>query len=133
MKSESIRSTENKEKFIINIVDISINTNAIILKAIHSNSFKRETIKTRIFILQIDNKITDVTRTFEKRKIRYVVSLLRKVTTKWTTIYIDQYEKIIFDTYQKFKKIFLKRFTDPNLIETIMKKLLNIRQEKLPI
>ena len=64
------------------IVDMSINTNAIILKTIHPNSFKKETIKTRIFILQVDNKIMNVTKTFKKRKIRYVMSLLRKVTTK---------------------------------------------------
>ena len=59
-----------------------ISTNAIILKTIHPDSFRRETIKIKIFILQIDNKIIDTTKTFEKRKIRYVMSLLRKVTTK---------------------------------------------------
>ena len=61
---------------------MSIDTNVIILKTIYSDSFKKETIKTRIFILQIDNKITDITRTSEKRKIRYIMSLLRKVTTE---------------------------------------------------
>ena len=61
---------------------MSINTNAIILKTTHSDSFKRETIKIRIFILQVNNKITNVIETFEERKIRYVMSLLKKVTTK---------------------------------------------------
>ena len=81
------------------IVDMFINTNVITLKTIYSDLFREETIKTRIFILQIDNKIIDVTRTFEERKIRYVMSLLRKVTTKWTTTYTNQYEETIFDTY----------------------------------
>ena len=106
---------------------MSFSTNAITLKTTHSDPFRGETIKTRIFILQIDNKITDVTRTFERRKIRYVMFLLREITTKWTTTYIDQYGKTTFETYQKFKKVFLKRFTDPNSTETTMEKLLNIK------
>ena len=65
-----------------NIDDIFIDTNTIILKTTHSNSFRKETTKTRIFILQVDNKITNVTRTFKERKIYYVMSLLRKITTK---------------------------------------------------
>ena len=65
-----------------NTINMSFDTNVIILKTIHSNSFREETIKTRIFILQVDNKITNVARTFEKRKIRYVMSLLREITTK---------------------------------------------------
>ena len=82
MESELTRLTRNKKEFMTNIVDMSINTNAITLKTVYSDSFKKETIKTRIFILQIDNKIIDMTRIFKKRKIRYVMSLLRKVTTK---------------------------------------------------
>ena len=65
-----------------NVTDMSINTNVITLKAIHPNPFRKETIKTRIFILQVDNKIVDIVKTFEKRKIRYVMLLLREVTTK---------------------------------------------------
>ena len=61
---------------------MSINMNVIILKTINSDLFRKETIKTRIFILQINNKIIDATEIFEKRKIRYVMSLLREVTTK---------------------------------------------------
>ena len=64
------------------IADMFINTNAIIFKTIHPNLFRKETIKTRIFILQIDNKITNVTETFEKRKIRYVMFLLKEMTTE---------------------------------------------------
>ena len=82
MESESIRSIENKEKLMTNIIDMSIDTNVITLKIVHSNLFRKETIKTRIFILQVDNKITNVIRTFEERKIRYIMSLLREMTTK---------------------------------------------------
>ena len=62
------------------IIDMSVNTNVITLKTTYSNSFKKETTKIRIFILQVDNKITNVTKTFEERKIRYVMSLLREIT-----------------------------------------------------
>ena len=65
-----------------NTADMSVSTNAIIFKVVHPNSFRKGTIKIRIFILQIDNKITDTTGTFEERKIRYVMSLLKKMTTK---------------------------------------------------
>ena len=82
MESELIRLTRNREKLMTNTIDMSFNINVITLKTIHSNSFRTETVKTRIFILQIDNKITNVVKTFEKRKIRYIMSLLRKVTTK---------------------------------------------------
>ena len=64
------------------IVDMSTDTNVITFKTIHPDSFKEETIKTRIFILQIDNKITNVTRIFKERKIRYIMSLLKKITTE---------------------------------------------------
>ena len=80
IESELIRSIRNTEKSITSIVDMFINTNVITLKIIHLDSFKRETIKIRIFILQIDNKITNVIKTFKKRKIRYVMFLLRKMT-----------------------------------------------------
>ena len=61
---------------MISIIDMSVNVNVITFKTTYSNLFKRETIKTRIFILQIDNKITNTTKTFEERKVRYTMSLL---------------------------------------------------------
>ena len=133
MKSELTRLTRNKEEFMTSIIDMFFDTNAITLKAIHPDSFRERTIKIRIFILQVDNKIANVVKTSEERKIRYVISLLRKVTTKWTTTHTDQYEETTFSIYQEFKKTFLERFTDSNSIEIVMKKLLNIKQEKLPI
>ena len=133
MELEFIRFTRNREKLMINIIDMSFNTNVITLKTTHSNSFREETTKTRIFILQINNKITNVAKTSEKRKIRYIMLLLKKITTEWITIHTNQYEKTTFSTYQEFKKAFLKRFTNSNSTETIIEKLLNIRQEKLLI
>ena len=65
-----------------NIVDMFINTNVITLKTIHLDSFRKRTTKTRIFILQVNNKIIDVVKTSKERKIRYTMSLLRKMTTK---------------------------------------------------
>ena len=61
---------------------MSSSTNVITLKTTHPDLFRKETIKTRIFILQIDNKITDTIEVFEERKIRYVMSLLREITIK---------------------------------------------------
>ena len=89
MKSELIRFTKDREKLIISITSMSINTNVITFKTIHSDSFRKETIKTRIFILQVDNKITNTTKTFKERKIRYVMFLLREITIEWTVIYTD--------------------------------------------
>ena len=82
VESELTEPVKNRRRFITSIIDMFISTNVITLKIIHSNSFRKETIKTRIFILQIDNKITNTTGTFEERKIRYTMSLLREMTTK---------------------------------------------------
>ena len=82
MESEPTRSIENRKKFITNIIDIFIDTNVITLKTIHSNPFRRETTKTKIFILQVNNKIVNIIETFKERKIYYIMSLLREITTK---------------------------------------------------
>ena len=82
MELESIGPTRHKKKFMTSTLDMSFSTNAITLKTTHSDPFKEETTKTRIFILQVNNKITNVVKTFKKRKIRYTMSLLREVTTK---------------------------------------------------
>ena len=71
------------------VTDMSFDTYVIAFKTTHSDSFRRETIKTRIFILQIDNKIMDTTETFEKRKIRYMMFLMREMTTEWTVNYTN--------------------------------------------
>ena len=51
MKSEIIEFTRDRREFMTSIVNMSTNTNVITLKITYSNSFKEETIKTRIFIL----------------------------------------------------------------------------------
>ena len=133
MELEPVGFVRYREELMISTLDMSFGTNTITFKTTHSDSFRKETTKVRIFILQINNKITNVIKTSEERKIRYVMSLLRKITIKWTIIHTDQYEKTTFSTYQEFKKTFLKRFTNSNLTKTTIKKLLNIRQKKLLI
>ena len=61
-----------------NVVDnvVQYRTGTITLKVTHSNSFSRETIKTKVFLQQIDNKIENVIETLNERMIRYVISLL---------------------------------------------------------
>ena len=51
VKSEPTRSTRNKKEFMISIIDMSVDVNAITLKITYPNSFRKETTKTRIFIL----------------------------------------------------------------------------------
>ena len=53
-------------------------TEASMLKAAHSESFSSGSVKAKIFILQVDNKIADAVRASEDRKIRYEISLLRR-------------------------------------------------------
>ena len=77
---ELIRSTRNRGELMTNTIGMSSDTNVITLKTTHSDSFRGGTTKTRIFILQVDNKITDIVKTSEERKIRYIMLLLRKVT-----------------------------------------------------
>ena len=57
---------------------LTFKTEANILKAVYSEPFSSRSVKTKIFILQIDNKITNAAGITEKRKIRYKISLLRK-------------------------------------------------------
>ena len=82
VKTKLVRFTRDRKEFITSITDISVSTYVITFKSIHSDSFRGETIKIRIFILQVDNKITDATEISKERKIWYVMSLIRKVTTK---------------------------------------------------
>ena len=51
VESELIRFTRDREKPMTSIADMSINTNVITFKTVHSDSFRKETIKIRIFIL----------------------------------------------------------------------------------
>ena len=48
----------------------------IILKIIYFNSFSSELLKVKMFIIQINNKITDAARANKEQKIRYTMLLL---------------------------------------------------------
>ena len=61
---------------------IQYETRIIILKTTHLNSFSKETMKTKIFLQQIDNKIKNVIETSNNKIIRYVILLLRETTTE---------------------------------------------------
>ena len=50
---------------------------ASVLKAVYSESFSDRTVKVKIFILQVDNKITNAVEASEERKIKYKMSLLK--------------------------------------------------------
>ena len=60
------------------ITEFTFKTEVSILKAVYSESFSSESVRAKIFILQVDNKITDAVGVTEKRKIRYKMSLLRR-------------------------------------------------------
>ena len=106
-------------------------TNVVTLKAAHPDPFSGGSMKTRIFIQQVDNKIADATGTSNGRQIRYTTSLFRGTATEWTTIHTDANEMNTFVTFRDFKNVFLERFTDPNSAGTIMEKLLTIKQRRL--
>ena len=47
-----------------------------ILKAAHLNSFSSGSLKAKMFIIQMNNKITDAAEVTDAQKIRYVIFLL---------------------------------------------------------
>ena len=81
----------------------------------------------------MDNKIADAARAMKDQKIRYTMSLLQDSVLKWTATFINNEGETTFDTYLQFKQRFLRRFTDSNLIESAIEKLMNLRQEKTSI
>jgi hypothetical protein len=62
----------------------------ITLKAVHPDLFSGGTVRARIFIQQMDNKIADAAGASDGRKIRYVVSLLRGQAAEWASTYTDE-------------------------------------------
>ena len=66
-------------KNVINNV-VQYKTKVITFKTTHSNSFLKGTMKTKIFLQQVDNKIENITKTSDERIIRYVTLLLQKTT-----------------------------------------------------
>ena len=61
---------------------LSYETEANILKIIYSESFSDKSVKIKIFILQINNKIADTAEASEERKIHYKMSLLQELTAE---------------------------------------------------
>ena len=89
-------------------IGLTYSMGASVLKAAHPEPFSDESVKTKIFILQVNNKITDTAEASEGRKIRYDISLLREPAVKWTVNYIINTEENIFQIYVNFKVQFLK-------------------------
>ena len=54
----------------------------IILKTVYSDLFSSELLRVKMFIIQVDNKITDAAETTENQKIRYAMSLLQDSALK---------------------------------------------------
>ena len=54
----------------------------IVLKTIYFNLFHSESLKTKMFIIQVNNKITDVIETIKRQKICYMMLLLRDSALK---------------------------------------------------
>ena len=48
----------------------------MIFKAVYPDSFSSESLKIKMFIIQVDNKIADAAETTEGQKIRYTMLLL---------------------------------------------------------
>ena len=62
----------NQEEFMTSITSSAV----IILKIIYSDSFSSKSLKAKMFIIQVNNKITDAAGATEGQKIRYAMSLL---------------------------------------------------------
>ena len=104
-----------------------------VLKVIYLDSFSSESLKAKMFIIQMNNKIADAVEATEGQKIRYAMLLLHDSVLKWAATFMNNEEEIIFDIYAQFKLRFLRRFMDSNLIESTIKKLMNLHQKKTSI
>ena len=71
------RIRKYRTELMTNLTEVPI-TNVITLKIVHPNLFFKGLMKTKIFIQQVDNKITDVIGTLNKRQIRYTTFLLKR-------------------------------------------------------
>ena len=66
------------------------------LKTVYLESFSGGSVKTKIFVLQVDNKIADAAEAFKRRKIRYEMSLLRGLTAEWAVNYVMNISEDMF-------------------------------------
>ena len=88
--------------------ELFFSTEVSIFKTAYSESFSGRVMKTRIFILQIDNKIADAADASEKQKIQYSMSLLRGSAAEWTANYVISSKKEIFQIYITLRHNFWK-------------------------
>ena len=108
-------------------------TDSITLKAAHLDPFYGGNLKAKIFLQQVDNKITNVAGAFEEQRIRYMISLLRGSAAEWTATYMDNKRYTTFTKYGDLRRKFLERFTDPNPSETALARLLQLKQGRTGI
>ena len=66
-----------------------IRTDSITLKAAHPDPFYGGNLKAKIFLQQVDNKIANAAGASEGRRIRYMISLLRRPAAEWAATYMD--------------------------------------------
>ena len=51
---------------------------ATVLKAVHLNSFHSKSLKAKMFIIQVNNKIADAAEATDRQRICYAMLLLRR-------------------------------------------------------
>ena len=75
----TVESEYTLEQFMTALITagLTYSTEISMLKTAHSKSFSGGSVKIKIFILQMDNKIADAAEILKERKIRYRISLLR--------------------------------------------------------
>ena len=103
-------------------------TDRITLKAAHLDPFYGGNLKAKIFLQQVDNKIADAAGASERRRVRYMISLLRGSAAEWAATYMDNKKYTTFTKYGDLRKKFLERFTDPNPSGTALAQLLQLKQ-----
>ena len=100
------------------------NLDSITLKAAYPDPFYVGNLKAKIFLQQVNNKIADAGGAFKRRRIRYMIFLLKRPAAKWAAIYMNKKGYTTFKRYGNLKRKFLERFTDPNPSGTALAQLL---------
>ena len=62
---------------------------ATVLKAAHFNAFSSESLKAKMFIIQLNNKIMDAAEVINRWKIYYAMLLLWGPVLKWAVTFIN--------------------------------------------
>ena len=88
-------------------------TDSITIKAAHPDPFYGGNLKAKIFLQQVDNKIADAARAFERQRIRYMISLLRGPGAEWAATYMDNKRYTTFKRYEDRKRKFSQKVHRP--------------------